>query len=403
MVSTRRLAHQVPGKLTCASLANWLNSLASPDDIVLEPILAYPVEQRPLCDQARVGRKPAIRRVPLFLSTDLKGITGYDHLAYAVLKGLPSLGVELCWHQVSCVRPELLPPGVSPLQGGWKPGDKQLIISPPFLAHRFQPDQATALFTMWETDQLESAWVEMMNRCRLVIVPSAWGAECFRRCGVTTPIEVVPLGYDPVTYHAGADTFPTVCTFGTAGALGAGGLRKNAQQVIDIFRQAFPNEPDVRLRVKITPESPSLETYDDPRIEVLRAIVPAAQMAEWYRSLTAYVNASAGEGFGLHLLECMACGRPLLSAAYSGLTAFFDETVGYTVPYHLVPVRNAIYSGHWAQLDAERLIAQMRRVYRCPAEARELGMRAAARATQFTWRHTGRLLRKILVRYGFLD
>jgi hypothetical protein len=402
-VSTRYLAQQIPWGLSALKIAEWTESWKTTQHQFLETVLAYPVEERPLMDHARVGRKPVVQHTPLFLSTDLKGISGYDHLSYAILKGLPSMGVALRWHQISAVNPELMPRGVRPPAGGWKPGDKQLIISPPFLFQRFEPDEASALYTMWETDYLESTWVEEMNRCRVVIVPSQWGAECFRKCGVRVPIEVVPLGYDPVVFHPGEGQFPSVCTFGTAGALAAGGLRKNAQLVIDLFRRAFPHQNDVRLRIKITPQSPSVETYDDPRIDVIRAILPVAQVAEWYRSLTAYVNASTGEGFGLHLLEAMACGRPLISAPYSGLTMFFDASVGYTVAYRLVPVRNAIYSGHWAEPDEEGLVEQMRRVYADQKQAQQLGMRAACRATRFTWRTTGRLLRDVLVKYGFLD
>jgi glycosyltransferase involved in cell wall biosynthesis len=401
-VSTRCLAQQMSWGLSVEKVAEWSEFWKTVPHRLLETVLAYPVEERPLMDHARVGRKPVSPHTPLFLSTDLKGISGYDHLSYAVLKGLPSAGVALRWHQVSAVTAELLPRGVRPPAGGWKPGDKQLIISPPFLFQRFQPDAASALYTMWETDYLEPEWVEVMNRCRLVIVPSHWGAECFRNCGVRVPIEVVPLGYDPVVFHPDDGSFPSVCTFGTAGALSAGGLRKNAQLVIDLFRRAFPHQQDVRLRVKITPQSPSLETYDDPRIDVIRAILPVTQVARWYRSLTVYVNASAGEGFGLHLLEAMACGRPLISAPYSGLTMFFDEAVGYAVPYRLVPVCNAIYSGHWAEADEEELIEQMRRVYADQNQARQLGMRAACRAARFPWRNTGRLLRAALVKHGFL-
>ena len=40
-------------------------------------------------------------------------------------------------------------------------------------------------------------------------------------------------------------------------------------------------------------------THGDTRVEVVRAFLPPAELAEWYRSLDAFVNASAGEGFGL--------------------------------------------------------------------------------------------------------
>src|SRR5262249_1107979 len=185
-----------------------------------------------------------------------------------------------------------------------------------------------------ETDTLPPDAVTHLNRCGLVIVPSRWGERSFRANGVTVPIEVVPLGYDPGGFtpqplpnpspcRGGAfSPFPCreggrgvrSCTFGTAGALDEGGLRKNVQRVIDLFRRAFPKQPDARLRVKITPNSPPVSTHGDSRIEVIDSALSPAELADWYRSLSAFVNASAGEGFGLHLLEAMACGVPLISS-----------------------------------------------------------------------------------------
>ena len=390
------------------SLAAWTGTLPGTSDTpptLVPATLAYPITDCPLIDRARVGRKPVEKASPLFLSTDLKGITGYDHLAFALLKGLPSAGAELRFHQVSQVRNELLPPGMLIPHGGWHPDCKQLVLSPPFLAHRFTPNKQSAIFTMWESDRLEPKWVDTLNKAGLVIVPSRWAVDCFRASGVMVPLEVAPLGYDPLMFHPRptADRDDGVCVFGTAGALGAGGLRKNAQLLIDLFRATFPTETDVRLRVKITPSSPSVETADDPRIEVIRAVLPHGDLVDWYRSLTAYVNASAGEGFGLHLIETMACGRPLISPAYSGLTEFFDGSVGYPVDYTLSPVNNAIYTGNWADPDEASLAAQMRRVYADRAEADRFGETSAARAKSFTWKASGRALAAALAKHGFID
>jgi glycosyltransferase involved in cell wall biosynthesis len=104
----------------------------------------------------------------------------------------------------------------------------------------------------------------------------------------------------------------------------------------------------------------------------------------------------------LHLIEAMACGRPIVSAAFSGLTAFFDESVGYPVEYKLVPVRNEIYNGHWAEPDAESMVAQIRRVYADRAEAARLGAASAARAKNFTWKAAGQALAQALREHGFL-
>ena len=201
------------------------------------------------------------------------------------------------------------------------------------------------------------------------------------------PISIVPLGHDPALFRLEPKSITSSsCVFGTAGALDEGGLRKNVQRVIELFRQAFPTEPSVRLRVKITPTSPPVDAHGDPRIEVLASHLAPAAIVDWYRSLTAYVNASAGEGFGLHMLEAMACGVPLISSTFGGVGAFFDGRVGFEVKYRPVGAWNSIYRGTWSDPDDGDLVDRMRRAYRRGDEARRLGVAAAERAASFAGR-----------------
>jgi glycosyltransferase involved in cell wall biosynthesis len=398
----RKLSDAVPADLDPKKLAGWvLDGVPEDRRPVLGPVLAYPIDDRPLLSRARVGKAVKARGKRLVLAADVRGIGGYDHVAFWMLKGLPSAGADLSMHPGAGVRTDLVPPGLLRPAEERGPRDRQLILGPPFLIARFYPDRLSAVYTMWECDRLSAADVPHLNKAGLVIVPSRWQAECFRASGVTAPLAVAPLGFDPLVYHP-AGPAPEVCTFGTAGALSAGGVRKNAQKLIDLFCETFPAEPDVRLRVKISPGSPGVETYDDPRIDVIRAVLPLPELADWYRSLTAYLNGSSGEGFGLHLIEAMACGRPIVSAAFSGLTAYFDESVGYPVDYKLVPVHNEIYHGHWAEPDADSMAAQMRRIYADRAGAARLGAASAARAKNFTWKAAGQALAAALREHGFL-
>ena len=402
MTSTWRLSDTPPESFIPTDVAAWVNKELQPSNShALEPILAYPLDDSPLIDRARVGTAARTRPQRLTIAGDLLGISGWDHVVYSVLRGMPSFGVKFRQHPVSKIRPELVPPQFLPPIHGRAPNQKQLAISPPFLADRFEPDANTALFTMWETDALPPSCVRTLNKTGLVIVPSQWSVDCFRRSGVTVPMEVAPLGCDQLVYNADG-SFPEICTFGTAGALAAGGVRKNAQRMIDLFRAAFPAEENVRLRVKISPSSPAIETYDDGRIDVVRAVLPHAELANWYRSLTAYVNGSFGEGFGLHLIEAMACGRPLITSNYSGLTAFFEPSLGYAIDYKLVPVKNDIYIGQWADPSDDSIVKAMHRAFANQAEARELGEKCAARAKNFTWKAAGRQLHAALVKHGFL-
>lgn len=398
-LSRARIAKELPNleATSAIGVVRWAEALVPKATNPFRETIAFPIDDGRALEIRRQSRQTQ----PLVLSADIRGISGWDHVAFEVLKGLHSAGIPIRHHSAAGILPDLLPPELQP-QSISRLNEPQLVIAPPFGLKRYGIDQATAIYTMWETDRIESADVAVLNRARLVIVPSRWGAESFRASGVTVPIEIVPLGYDPLVF------FPTgeksaVCTFGTAGALSAGGLRKNIGRVVKLFAMAFPTESDVRLRVKITPNCPPFEIHEDPRVEVLRASLPYPDLARWNRSLDVYVNASFAEGFGLHLLEAMACGVPLISTEFSGVSEFFDSDVGYVVPHTLFETRNEYYRGRWADPDDNAIIERMREIYRDRAKSANLGIQAAARSRRFTWRDTGRRLLAALERHGILE
>jgi glycosyltransferase involved in cell wall biosynthesis len=361
--------------------------------------------RRPLTPMAGTVLGPVRLACPkpaLHLAGSIHGPGGYDHLVLKALVGLTDAGIRVCRDGRAFLKPGCVPADYAPAERRYDWSTPRLAITPPHLLYWYKPTKTTAAWTMWETDTIPFGSEKYLNRCGLLLIPSRWGVECFRDCGVTVPMEVVPLGYDPDVFTPRAGSGPEICTFGTAGALTEGGLRKNVQRVIDLFRAAFPERTDVRLKVKISPRSPMVSTYGDSRIDVTNTPLSPSELAEWYRSLTCYVNASYGEGFGLHLLEAMGCGVPLISTTFSAVGEVFDSDVGYEVAYKLIEAKNAVYSGRWADPDNDELVARMHEVYADRDTAERLGRAAARRAPAFSWAESIRKLTAALAKHGYL-
>ncbi len=340
---------------------------------------------------------------PLYLAGHIHGYGGYDHVVLKALIGLTASNVHVFRDPRAFMKPDCVPNDAVPTERMYTFDEPRLAIIPPHLLYRFRPAARTTAWTMWETDTLPRGSTKYLNKCGLLLIPSQWGADSFRANGVTVPTEVVPLGYDPEVFSPRPpNSGPDICTFGTAGALDEGGLRKNVQRVIDLFVKAFPGNPDVRLKVKITPRSPMVKTHGDRRVEVVNTSLTPAALAEWYRSLTCYVNASYGEGFGLHLLEAMGCGVPLVSTTFSAVGEVFDSAVGYEVSYKLIEAKNKIYTGMWADPDNDHLIARMREVFADRDTANRFGVAAALRAPSFSWLEAIRKLKGALTKHGYL-
>jgi glycosyltransferase involved in cell wall biosynthesis len=97
------------------------------------------------------------------------------------------------------------------------------------------------------------------------------------------------------------------------------------------------------------------------------------ELAQLYAGASAFVYPSRYEGFGLPLLEAMACGAPIVAAR----AASIPEVVGDA---------GILFE----PTDEEDLVAGIRRILNEPALAAGLGQAGRARAAEFTWERTAR-------------
>lgn len=337
-------------------------------------------------------------RPPIRVRGVVNDFSGYGlHLQYTV-RHLTQLGygVETVpVGEVSSPFPEVIPTiNTSPASH-----QRELVILP--ASHKASAHQW--VFSMYETTRLPKRLFNNLNHAHAVIVPSRWVAQNFSAQGLAAPLHVVPLGFNEKAFYP-AWFVNDLFTFGAAGNPSLSvAARKNIDLVIEAFTLAFPNEKDVRLKVKVLPEC-IVSSQADPRIEITRAVLDEQALGDWTRSLNAFVSASKGEAFGFFNLQAMACGVPVICCDFGGVTDYFSDSVGYPVDYDLVEPHNGHYeSGLWAEPSLASLVEQMRRAYEDRDELRRKGELAARRALGFTWEQGVRKLEVVLKKTHFWE
>ena len=177
------------------------------------------------------------------------------------------------------------------------------------------------------------SWVPPLLRgCRHVLTNSQYTAREIQRCSglPDSRITVTPLGYDEQMFKPGpcpqdSENRPYLLH------LGQQYPHKNLRRLIEAFAQLAGCYPQLQLVLAGKPhptETPLLKALVQElrlqgRVE-FRSYVPYAELPDLYRGALAFVYPSLWEGFGLPILEAMACGTPVLTSVGSAT----DEVSG---------------------------------------------------------------------------
>jgi glycosyltransferase involved in cell wall biosynthesis len=264
---------------------------------------------------------------------------------------------------------------------------------------------------MLEVTGLPREWVDGCNSMDEVWVPATFNVETFRASGVTVPIRVMPLGVDPGFLNPGITGFRPSDRF-TFLSVFEWGERKAPEVLLRAFAQEFKESEDAMLLLAIYNRDPTIDVQREvarldlpPSAPIVLMVNPEFadyQMGSLYRSADCFVLSTRGEGWGMPVLEAMACGLPAIATNWSGPADFLTPAVGYPLDVKAMvdaEARCPYYDGfQWAEPDAEHLRFLLREVFDHPDDARAKGLAAAADvAGNYTWQHvanrvTARLL-----------
>lgn len=239
----------------------------------------------------------------------------------------------------------------------------------------------------------EQAHSEVSAACRSaarVVVPSRATLEGLRASYNFPPdrVDVILEGSRP--WFTPGDPAPLPDSLLSAGiappfflCVGRLDRRKNLERVIDAYRSVLRSEvPCGGLVIAGPPDSGSEAVrarLDAGRVAgekiVAAGYVSEPDLVNLYRSAAAVVYPSLAEGFGLPVLEAMACGTPVITSNVSSMPEVAGEAALLVDPK-----------------DTEALSAAMRRILQDPDLCARLSSDGLARAREFTWRRSAERL-----------
>jgi glycosyltransferase involved in cell wall biosynthesis/GT2 family glycosyltransferase/predicted RecA/RadA family phage recombinase len=309
-----------------------------------------------------------------------------------------------------------------PLIGRLLPGGPAVTIRHAFPPNWQPPEHGKWIHVQpWEFGVLPKDWVApLRDTVDEIWAPSHYVRDVYVRSGIPTQkIHVIPWGIDPDVFQPGLPEriLPTVKSFRF---LFVGGTipRKGFDLVLEAYLAEFSRGEDVCLVVKDV-GTQTFYRIGNGRERVLAAIADVGapsivyfdnemtegQLASLYCACQCLVAPYRGEGFGLPVLEAMACGLAPIIPRGGPTDDFAKDGTAYFLPSKVVPCQHEWeLCGEPTELsvDVNDLRRAMRQAFENRDETCRLGLAASQHSrTQFTWENTLRqMTQRILALSG---
>jgi len=260
------------------------------------------------------------------------------------------------------------------------------------------PNQPSARWIVWETTLLPPAVRATCDAATYIWAPSTWGYRNLAANGIAPArLAVVPEGVDIDFFRprSGPKSGPFRFLF-----VGKWETRKFIDGLARAFAAEFrPSEP---VELVLHAHNPYIPDFS-VRSELKRLGVPdaarirssgqasKASLRDLYQSADCFVCPTRAEGWGLPILEAMACGVPPIVTRYSAPLDFVNDDNGYLLNVSRMVDAHCdifnIHTGQWAEPDAAHLRQLMREAVQDAAARRAKADAALKEAQRWSWRH----------------
>ena len=194
-------------------------------------------------------------------------------------------------------------------------------------------------------------WVPpLLRQCRHIITNSNFTAsEIIRATGVfEDKISVTPLGYDSNHFYP-SQVIQRLHSRPYFLHIGQAYPHKNLERLIYSFNSIAHHFPEVDLVSVGKPHLLETERLKQLTSElgliervIFKSYVVYGDLPNWYRGALALVYPSLWEGFGLPILEAMACGCPVITSFGSGMEEVANGAAYLINPWSISQIAEAL-------------------------------------------------------------
>jgi len=278
----------------------------------------------------------------------------------------------------------------------------------------------------WDFGKYPPAWVERLNSdWDELWVHSHWVKQNAIAAGVERQrVRVMAHGIDPRQFSPEGPLHPIAANDEFRFLFVGGAVpRKGIDILLKAYAKAFHRKEPVALVIKDFGGNPfySKITWRKEidrqsrqrrggRIHYLDQFLSTGELASLYRACPVSVFPYRAEGFGLPILEAMACGSVPLVPRFGACLDYCSDESAVLIPARRIslPVygeyainalnfRERVNEVDFCEVDAEVLAAQLREVYLNWGRYRHRRDGAVGVAhRRFTWDHTGRRMHRRL-------